>query len=238
MSRLIEIASGRFAHASGALWLRAERIAFVADAHLGYGWAQRRRGQLGPVFDGAVREKLELLIDELQPLSLIFLGDVVHAPKPAVPERAIVEDTLGALARRTHLTFIRGNHDRAFDRDYPELGIQVVDRWESAGLIALHGDRLQSVQRDGPPVVLGHLHPALGVIDDAGASQRIPIFLVSGSAYVLPAFSPFAAGFNVRAGLPRELRQVFGKTGIDVIAATGRRAVHLGPLDRHTAPRA
>ena len=225
--REIEIAPGVFAHAGGALILREPRtVLLVADVHLGYGWAQRRRGQLGPVQDAGVHEKLHALIDELSPATMVFLGDVVHAPNPSPQERALVERTLASLAARVEIVAVRGNHDRAFARDYASLGIRAADNWQGTGLTAIHGDRLPgglSPER----LVIGHLHPAVAVRDDAGASRRIPAFLVGTRACVLPAFSPLAAGFDVSAGLPPDIKALFGPGAIEVIAATGKRVVKL-----------
>jgi uncharacterized protein len=229
--RQVEIEPGRFAHASGALWLADSRTALLADVHLGYGWAQRRRGQLGPVADANTRDKLFRLIDELNPANIVFLGDIVHAPRPAVQERLLIENTIRDAATRAELILVLGNHDRGFLRDFPDLPIHVAHSWEVDSLIAVHGDKPGSLASD-QQLVLGHLHPAIGVRDAAGASQRIPAFLVHSRAYVLPAFSPFATGFNVKVALPWELRKLFGKEDVDVVAATGRRVVCLGPLER------
>jgi hypothetical protein len=199
--------------------------------HLGYGWAQRRRGQLGPVADANTRDKLLRLIEELSPARIVFLGDIVHAPRPASQERALIESTIRDAAGRAELVLVLGNHDRGFIRDFPDLPMHVAHSWEVDGLIALHGDKPASLAGD-QQLVLGHLHPAIGVRDSAGASQRIPAFLVHSKAFVLPAFSPFAAGFNVKVALPSELRKLFGKQDVDVVAATGRRVVCLGPLTR------
>ena len=140
--REIEISPGILAHASGTLIVRELQTLLVADVHMGYGWAQRRRGQLGPVQDAGVNEKLQALIGELSPEVLVFLGDVVHAPNPSPEERTMVEQTLRALAPRVEIVAVRGNHDRAFARDYASLGIRVTESWQGAGLIAMHGDRL------------------------------------------------------------------------------------------------
>jgi putative SbcD/Mre11-related phosphoesterase len=229
MQRSVELAPGRIAHASGALWLPGEGVALLADVHLGYGWAQRRRGQLGPVYDGGARQRLESVLAELHPETVVFLGDIVHAPKPAPMERELVEETLHSAASQTKLIVVRGNHDRAFDRDYAHLGIVVAECWHGSGITAVHGDR----PVECPPnrhLAIGHLHPALSVRDDAGASQRIPAFLVSEKATVLPAFSPFAAGFSVNSHIPAEVRRVLGKGEVGVVVATGNRVVSLGSL--------
>jgi len=226
--RLVEIAPGHHAHASGALWIPEPRTVVIADAHLGYGWALRRRGQLGPVVDEVARDKVRAAIDELQPATIVFLGDVVHAPRPDPREHELVESTLRALAQHAKVVIVLGNHDRGFARDFPHIGIELVPQWTMDGLIGLHGDKPAGVSAS--KFLVGHLHPALSVRDDAGASQRIPVFLIGASAYVLPAFSPFAAGFAVNVRLPADVRQVLGQGEINVIAATGKRVVKLGPL--------
>jgi uncharacterized protein len=217
VSRTVEISERRFAHASGALWLPDGLIILIADAHLGYGWAQRRRGELGPVRDDLTRQKLNALVDELAPLQIIFLGDVVHAPRPGAAERALIEQTLSSLAARAEVKLVRGNHDRAFARDFGKLGIPLVEEWRGNGLTAVHGDR--PLMADSECVVYGHLHPSLNIEDAAGAKHRVPVFLVGPGRIVLPAFSPFAAG---------------SETAIDetmeAYAATGTRVVHLGPV--------
>lgn len=227
MTRLLEIAPGCFAHASGALWLRECRTALIADAHLGYGWAQRRRGELGPVRDDAARAKLDRVIDELTPGALVFLGDVVHAPRPGRDERASIEAILSSLAARLPLTVVRGNHDRAFARDFAGLGIPVVEEWSADGLVAIHGDRPR--KEAAPCTVFGHLHPSLTIRDDAGAGLRVPVFLTAPGIIVLPAFSAFAAGLDLRRPLPRNVSHLL-PAGVDAYAATGTRVVALGPV--------
>ncbi|MEJ7607597.1 MAG: hypothetical protein WKF37_15335 [Bryobacteraceae bacterium] len=71
--RTLELAPGRVAHASGALWLPEVKTLLIADIHLGYGWALRRRGQLGPVQDPGTRQKLEAVFAELRPESVVWV---------------------------------------------------------------------------------------------------------------------------------------------------------------------
>jgi hypothetical protein len=227
MTRLLEIAPGRVAHASGALWLPEIRAVLIADAHLGYGWAQRRRGELGPLRDDLARAKLDALVDELAPREIVFLGDVVHAPRPGADERALIEDTLSSLAERLQLTLVRGNHDRAFQRDFAGLGIPLAGEWSGGGVVALHGDRPH--EQGGAGAVFGHLHPSLTIEDAAGARQRVPVFLVGSDAIVLPAFSPFAAGIDLARPVPRAAARLLPAQPHGY-AATGKRVVPLGPI--------
>ena len=64
---MIEVGSGRFAHPSGALWLAEERVLLIADPHLGYAWAQRRRGELGLLGDVVGQAKLLQVVEEFMP---------------------------------------------------------------------------------------------------------------------------------------------------------------------------
>ncbi len=223
----LELEPGLMAHASGALWLPETGVALVADAHLGYGWAQRRRGALGPVRDSASDKKLAAMMDELQPKKIVFLGDLVHAPKPAPGERAAIEETLRAILNKTEVIAVRGNHDRAFGRDFAELGIPVVMQWRHRNLVAIHGDRVVAVG-ENERAIAGHFHPAFGLRDAAGAYQRLPVFLISQRAIILPAFSPFAAGFDVRDGMPGEAQELLATANPAMVAASGKRVVSLG----------
>ena len=220
-------------HAAGALWLAESRTAVLADVHLGYGWAQRRRGELGPLVDFRARDKLRALAHELDPRQIVFLGDIVHAPRPCEPEREWIEAALLELACRSKLIAVRGNHDRAFAREFCHLPIEFHEVWSNELVTAVHGDRLRNAPIPGDRTLLvGHFHPCFGVRDAAGASHKMPAFLVSKSCLVLPAFSPFASGYEVADGLPAELNDCFRGEAIRVFITTGKRVAALGSLQR------
>lgn len=220
------------AHASGALWIPESRTLIVADVHLGYGWAQRRKGELGPIADARTREKLFEVCRELTPACVVFLGDLVHAPRPCGPERAWIEETLTGLRELSELIVVRGNHDRAFARDFGHVPVTFCESWSYNTLTAIHGDRLTAAIPEHHTLIVGHLHPALTVKDAAGASRKMPLFLVTPHCMVMPAFSPFARGYDVAAGLPADLEPFFRGDQIEAIAASGQRAIRLGPLQR------
>ena len=64
----------------------------------GYGWALRRRGQLGPVQEGAVRRKLMATIARLAAADHCFRRRRGSCAKAGPQERVAVEATLGELA--------------------------------------------------------------------------------------------------------------------------------------------
>ena len=220
------------AHSSGALWIAETSTAIIADAHLGYSWAQRRRGELGPLLDSQTAAKLHKLCDSLQPKEIVFLGDIVHAPRPCAPEREWIEKTLTDLSRCATLVAVRGNHDRAFAREFAHLPVRTTEVWSNATITAIHGDHFGVAFPNDHALVVGHLHPSLGVPDGSGAAHKLPVFLVNSACIVLPAFSPFAGGYDVAAGIPAELQSLFGDQPIQTFAVTATRTVALGPLSR------
>lgn len=232
MSSTVPLTSDLIAHSSGALWIPASGTLVIADIHLGYGWAQRRRGELGPLADTRTREKLVEVCHELRPVHVVFLGDLVHAPKPGPAERKWIENTLNELAAQTKITAVRGNHDRAFAREFGHLPIVTETVWQTESLTAIHGDELQVTIPEERTVLVGHLHPSLTVKDAAGAPQKLPVFLQSRHCILLPAFSPFAGGYDVTRGLPDGIAALFRGEPIDAVAISGKRAVRLGALDR------
>ncbi len=203
----------------------------MADAHLGYSWAQRRRGELGPLADSRTREKLFALTRDLSPTRIVFLGDLVHAPRPCAPEREWIQSTLAELSRAATLIAVRGNHDRLFARDFNHLSINQYDHWSDDYITAIHGDRLHvAPSLDGRTLVLGHWHPCLGIRDAAGAEHKLPVFLASSTCITLPAFSPFARGYDIGCGLPEDLLACFAAAPVEVYASSATRVMRLGPL--------
>jgi putative SbcD/Mre11-related phosphoesterase len=201
----------------------------VADVHLGHAWAERRRGNLVPKADQKTAAKLLETAAELRPAAVVFAGDAVHASAPGSGERAFIEDVLRELRRDSALVFVRGNHDRAFARDFGALGFDVVSDWRADGMTVFHGDRAPLASPEGQTLALGHIHPAAVMIDAAGAGHKVPVFVVAPNLIVLPAFSPFAGGVEVGDELPAELARLAGGPCF-AIAATGRTIAPLGPL--------
>ncbi len=219
---MLEIGEGRWAHASGALWLPDCQTLLIADAHLGYGWAQRRRGELGPLRDQDAVGKLEAVLDELGPEEVVVVGDLVHAPKPGVEERALIQKSLEQIEQRARLRVVLGNHDRALERDF---GVQALASYRCGEVLAIHGNRLPE-DWEGH-LVMGHFHPAYSIQDAAGARRRLPVFAATERFTILPAFSPFAAGLNLRFGWPAELKTLLGGRRPKLFAVTGKRVVAL-----------
>lgn len=204
----------------------------IADLHLGRGWAQRRRGELWPLTSDSEITKLDAVIAELAPRAIVFLGDLVHAPRPAPAERDETETQLRRWQSCAELTVVRGNHDRAFGFDYAaRLGIAFTEEWCAGDCVAIHGDRPPSkLPVPGARIVLGHLHPALRIEDSAGVGHKLPAFLIGERVIVLPAFSPLAAGVSMWDNIPPELAELNGSSQFEAILTTGKRVFRIGTL--------
>lgn len=167
-----------------ALFHETERWLAVADLHFGYELSQRAAGRLMPLWGmSSIEERLSELLDEYQPRTLIIVGDLVHDKVSAAATAALLE----RLRARCEVVAIAGNHDRQIARM-----IAFVDRWESAGYLFHHGHC--SAEDSAPIQIIGHHHPASTIADGAGLRVKFPAFVQQERCWILPAFSPWAAG--------------------------------------------
>jgi putative SbcD/Mre11-related phosphoesterase len=210
---------------AGGLWVDGGRTLLVADLHLGYAWAQRRRGELGPVVEGGARERLLGLVEAGRPERVVLVGDIVHAPRPAAEERRMIEETLRELRERAELICVLGNHDRAFAAEFAEF--PAVGEWRTAGVRVVHGDVLPTGPEEAVVTVVGHFHPVVRVKTASGASQRLTAFLEGRGLVVLPAFSGFSMGCDMRREMPAELRQWFGAEAVRAVVTDGERLLEM-----------
>lgn len=165
-----------------ALFHEGQRWLAVADLHFGYELSQRAAGNLFPLWGmQTIEARLEELLHDYNPRRLIILGDLVH-------DGAAQRDAVGLIKRlsaRCKILLIAGNHDRQL-RNVVEL----VDSWQTKRFYFHHGhchhrDRLQ---------IIGHYHPAGTVRDGAGLRLKLPAFVQQADCWIMPAFSPWAAG--------------------------------------------
>jgi putative SbcD/Mre11-related phosphoesterase len=177
----------------GDWWLTPQRVAVhrpsatavVADVHLGYAEARRRRGDAVPQTTVA---------DALRPLAAVAAAERVRRVVAAGdlfedgcrPE--LVDELLRWLAEHgLTLELVPGNHDRK--RGLRDAGLTVCEAGaDVGGWRVLHGDDAMPAT----PVLHGHVHPAV-----RHGRWTWPCYLLGADRLVLPAFSAEAAGVNV-----------------------------------------
>jgi uncharacterized protein len=178
--------------ADGAAFWCERRWLVIADAHFGKAATFRARGV--PVPHGTTTttlDRLDRLIDALDPAALVILGDFLHAREAHAP------GTLAALVawreRRANLdiVLVEGNHDRSAGRPPTDLKIEVVtEPWHVDSLAFCHYPQFVS----GAAALAGHLHPAIRLYGRADDSVRMPCFWLREGLAVLPAFGAFTGG--------------------------------------------
>lgn len=184
-----------------AAWLPNERVLAVADLHLGYAWAHRLAGQLMPITPPTdTLARLKELQSDYQPREIVVLGDIVHRAVALESLEKEMRELIGGLSSQSQLTLLLGNHDRQLQKVVKQWGLMVelAESREMNGHVLVHGDK--AIARSGKQrIIMGHEHPAISIGDGVTTSQKCPCFLVSDTVIVLPAFSNWAAGTNVRA---------------------------------------
>jgi putative SbcD/Mre11-related phosphoesterase len=190
-----------------------ERVAVIADVHLGYEWARGTAGDCVPAH--SLREtlaKLDNLLARAAIERLIVAGDLVESPAPCRPTLEDLRALNGWLRERgVALTPLAGNHD---PRSVPPL----PSTCEVAGWTVAHGH----LPITAPRTISGHIHPVL-----RAGGVMAPCFLVGPSTILLPAFTSNAAGLNVSsAPLPGLLRS----QSLRCIVATESELLDFGPL--------
>lgn len=182
-----------------AAWFPNERVLSVADLHLGYAWAHRLSGQLMPITPTTdTLARLQELQRDYEPREIVVLGDIVHRAMALGELEKELRDLFNGLSPRSQLTFLAGNHDRDLQKVLKQwlLPIELRSSVEVGRNLLVHGDVANAAPAQR--IVMGHEHPAISIGDGVTTSQKCPCFLVSDSVVVMPAFSRWAAGTNVR----------------------------------------
>jgi DNA ligase-associated metallophosphoesterase len=167
-----------------ALFHQTERWLAVADLHFGYELSQRAAGALVPLWGMAtISQRLTELVDEYEPRRLIVVGDLVH-DKTAAREAA---QLLREFAARCEVAVVAGNHDRQL-RGH----VDMVESVQTDQFHFHHGHCAADVP--GRIQIIGHHHPAAVITDGAGLRLKCPAFVQQSNCWIMPAFSPWAAG--------------------------------------------
>ena len=178
-----EIAAGVVLDGRLALFHQRDRWLAIADLHFGYELSQRAAGNLFPLWGmQTIENRLLELVNDYEPVHLLLLGDLVHNRAGGKDLARLVEK----LRELTDLVLIAGNHDRHLRH------FDLVPSWRSNGFHFHHGDC--ATESTEQVQVIGHHHPAAVVRDGAGLRLKLPAFVQEQDCWVMPAFSPWAAG--------------------------------------------
>lgn len=188
--------------------------AVLADLHLGYDEARRRRGEAIPSQGlGGLGDTLATLRAVHGAKRLVIAGDLCEDASGL----ALLPDLVALVGQQgLELTaVVPGNHDRGLARHAATLPL-APEGVQLGGWLVLHGDGPLPAGRR----VMGHFHPRLRWGPRVSAS----CYLVGPDQLVLPAFSRDAAGEDVL----RSRRWV----GHRCVAIADDALLDFGPIDR------
>ena len=195
-----------------ALYRFSNRTLMVADLHWGKAEVFQRSG---------VAVSSEVLISDLARLTralavtkaarLVVLGDLIHAPSGVTADVSRTVDAWRTQHADIAIELIRGNHDRRFtlpaswridvhDEALAENGFLLAHEPDSKSLLFVLG---------------GHIHPVLRM-KSGGDSLRLACFAIGNNSCLLPAFSEFTGGHEIKASEWLRLFLVTGEMVIEV----------------------
>jgi uncharacterized protein len=164
----------------------------VADLHFGFELSQRMAGHLFPLWGmQSIEARLHELLRDYQPSKLILVGDLVHDKSGAHEFFSLIT----RLREESDVTLIGGNHDIAINRQRSNTEysrFDLVDSFATERFEFHHGDCER--KRNGRIQIIGHFHPAATLRDGAGLRLKFPALVQQTKCWILPAFSPWAAG--------------------------------------------
>jgi uncharacterized protein len=195
----LEVFPGVWLDHRRAVFIEEHGILAVADLHLGYAWAHRYNGQLLPLTKGDLLiERLQELCSSFQPQVIALLGDVIHEAVPVQEVARDVHQLLDLLSSVGLVRIVFGNHDKRL-RSLLKGGFasDAGSNLRAGRFILTHGNENCAAAAE-ELVVMGHEHPAIS-LGDGVAAAKFPCFLVSKQLIVLPAFSLWASGTNIRS---------------------------------------
>lgn len=174
----------------GALWWAEQRLLCVSDLHLGKAERHLRRGggALPPYEGEETLSRLETLLADLRPKSVICLGDSFDDSAAAQALPPEIKSRIAALVAGHDWIWIEGNHDpqpSGFPgRHLPELTIKTFCFRHIA-------DPGFAPSPSVGAEISGHFHPKAGL---RGVTR--PAFLVDRQRLILPAFGTYTGGLR------------------------------------------
>jgi hypothetical protein len=169
----------------------------IADLHLGYESALANDGMMVPrIQTKQMIESLTGILDDLEPDRVVVLGDLKHEfSRNLDQEWREVRSVLSLLSDSSDVVVVRGNHDNYLATITSGMDIPLVDSLDVDGITLVHGH----VECGSRPIILGHEHPSVRLMDTVGAYVKLPCFIHDPELdiIVVPAFSPLALGTDL-----------------------------------------
>jgi DNA ligase-associated metallophosphoesterase len=186
-----------------AIFIVKAGILVLADMHLGKLVHFRKNGIFVPT--PAVNQDLKTLIyliEEFEPVEVVFLGDLFHSEKNS--EYYHFVDTIN-LFPSIQFTLTKGNHDIIPEEFFDDRTISIVkEKVLESNIVLMH--QLPKYPNQESFYIIGHIHPGYRFEGKGRQSYRLPCFHLGIHSLTLPAF-----GIHTGLFIPefRETDQVY-----------------------------
>jgi DNA ligase-associated metallophosphoesterase len=176
-------------------WPRRQTL-IIADTHLGKSSALRHAGV--PVPPGTTSDDLTRLTESIRRTGarrVLLLGDLLHCRSGMQPNMLEKVQTWRRAHEDIRLDLVRGNHDRHAGDPPSEWRIAAKDEpvFEAPFVF-----RHTPAPADQGFVLAGHVHPLVRLNGKGAQRLRLPCFHFSNDVGILPAFSNFTSGAEIR----------------------------------------
>lgn len=188
-----------------AIYLKSEKTLILADLHIGYESALRKKGLHIPHASyGYMKGAIGSMLKSTSAERVVFLGDLKHEfGKPSPQEWVEVTDLLSCLIEAgIKIDVVRGNHDNFILAILSRYNVALHESFMVMGSTMLtHGDKLIEPPPGIKTIIIAHEHPAVASRDMSGARYKFKCFLLGkyeGKRFiVMPALSPLSSGVGI-----------------------------------------
>jgi uncharacterized protein len=192
------------------IWLPKSGLLAITDLQLGYEEFLNQKGIFVPRSNFAeIMEKLEKLLQKLNPKILLINGDLKHE-FGKVSEQEWRETTKileFAQKKCEKIILVKGNHDSAIWRIAESKKMNVTESYfsEKEKALFLHGHKKPEkkllAELNPETIIIGHEHPAI-TISDGVKNEKYKCFLLGKYEkkilIVMPSFNFVSMGTDVR----------------------------------------
>lgn len=175
-----------------AIFIVKRRILVLADMHLGKLAHFRKKGIFVPT--PMVNQDLKTLIyliEKLEPVEVVFLGDLFHSEKNS--EYYHFVDTINMFPN-IQFTLTKGNHDIIPEVLFKDCNVSLVEEMIlESNIVLVH--QLPKYPNQESFYIIGHLHPGYRLEGKGRQSYRLPCFHLGIHSLTLPAFGTYTGLF-------------------------------------------
>ena len=198
--------------ARGIYWPEKDML-LVADSHFGKIRHFQKAGiPLPGERENPTYHRLEVMLDDFQPASLVFLGDLFHSRYNEAWEQFI---DWREQYQQLDVHLVKGNHDILKLEEYKRLKMDVHENsWQLNEIILTHDPMAEA--KSGLVQIGGHLHPGIHLRGKGKQRLRLPCFYFDPQKCILPALGHFTGLANLEIN-----------KGASVFVTTGKRVMEI-----------